>query len=81
MEHKFWDAIFILLGWFITGVCIGKLYYEKGYKNGQVDAIKGEINWTLVEYPDGTREYYPTDELKDLGEHKVVEKPGGTQTD
>lgn len=42
------------------------------YKQGQIDAINGKIKYKLVEFPDGSREYYQEKELRDLKEHKII---------
>lgn len=41
-----------------------------GYQKGQIDAIKGNIKYTLVEYSDGEREWRKISELDD--EVKVI---------
>lgn len=60
----------IFLFWIITQH--GKDERRDGYKQGQADAIKGEIKVTLVEFKDGERGWYYEDELKDLKEYKLV---------
>lgn len=63
-------ALLIVGAWLLC-----TLIHDEGYKDGQVDAINGKIVYKLVEFADGTREYYKECELKDLiEEHKIIEK-------
>lgn len=81
MENTAADAILTTLC--VVGVILflfwliyqhGRDERAEGYKQGQADAIKGEIKVTLVEFKDGERGWYYEDELKDLKEYKTVEK-------
>jgi len=52
----------------------GKIAQEEGYKKGQIDYKNGIDKFTLIEFEDGTREYYKKSELKDLKVHKEIIK-------
>lgn len=62
-------AVFCLVSWLCYSQ--GK---KDGYKDGQMDAIKGVIKYKLIEFKDGERKYYRDDELKDLIEqdYKII---------
>lgn len=40
--------------------------HETGYKKGQTDAVSGKIKYKLLQFEDGTREYYKESELKNF---------------
>lgn len=47
---------------------------EDGYKKGQIAALNDKQEYRLVEFEDGTRDYYKESELKDLIPHKVIKQ-------
>lgn len=49
-----------------VGVLIGWLCQSEGYKMGQVDAINGKIEYKLIEYADGSREWVKDKQLKHI---------------
>lgn len=41
---------------------------ETGYRNGQIDALNGIQNYKLIEFSDGTRDYYKDPKPEDFSD-------------
>lgn len=71
------DALIVILG-LIIFLCIILIVilicHSGGYKVGQIDAMNGKIKYTLIEFEDGTRDYYKDDELISLKDKFTVIK-------
>ena len=60
----------IAMLFFVIGTYIGG---SKGYKDGQIDAMNGKQGYVLIEFEDGSREYYDKDDISKLKEpYKVI---------
>jgi hypothetical protein len=64
--------IFFTVWAFVLMILVNKAGYDNGYKKGQVEALNGNIEFVLVEFKDGSRDYYKRSELKNLVEHKII---------
>jgi len=70
----------VIVGVFVSFIAVIILLIKEaddtGYKQGQVDALNGIQKYKLIEFPDGTRDYYkdpkPEDFTNEYRNFKII---------
>jgi hypothetical protein len=66
------ETIIICIAAVIAMAAVYSSGKDEGYKKGYSDAMNGTDKMKLVEFDDGTRDWYLTKHLKHIDHHKVI---------
>jgi hypothetical protein len=73
-------SVIVIIGVFVSFIAVIILVIKEaddtGYKHGQIDALNGIQKYKLIEFSDGTRDYYkdpkPEDFTDEFSNFKII---------